>query len=111
MGILDPTDFVRHNQNVFPHLDIETGKTLSGPYRLPGLQSIFASPVSDGEHIFVAGRMGSTLILNRGAELEAVALNSLNDQFSASPVLVNDSILLRGERFVYHIGAVDGGED
>jgi hypothetical protein len=43
------------------------------------------------------------LILERGAELEVLATNRLDDSFSASPALVGNELFLRGARSLYCI--------
>ena len=70
----------------------------------------------DGK-LFVVSRDGATLVLEHGDDYSPVAVNRLEDRFSASPVLVGDSIYLRGERSLYRISspgevaAVDSDRD
>ncbi|MBT3840655.1 MAG: hypothetical protein HOF61_00520 [Verrucomicrobia bacterium] len=41
--------------------------------------------------------------MSNDAEPKALALNELDDRFSASAALVGDAIFLRGEKFLYCI--------
>lgn len=96
--------FLRHNQGVLSCLDPITGKTLQGPFRLGGLREIFASPVAADGRLYVVGRNGVTLVLGVGEAPQAMALNRLEDQFSASPALTGKALILRGEKYLYCIG-------
>ncbi len=96
--------FLRHNQAVLSCLDPRTGKTLRGPFRLGGLREIFASPVAADGRVYIVGRNGATLVLTHEANPRVLALNQLEDQFSASPALLGEALYLRGEKFLYCIG-------
>ena len=93
--------FLRHNQAVLSCLDPLTGKDLRGPFRLGGLREIFASPVAADDRVYIVGKSGATLVFGHGAEPRVLALNKLEDQFSASPAMVGDALFLRGEKFLY----------
>lgn len=96
--------FLRHNQAVLSCLNPRTGEILRGPFRLGGLREIFASPVAADGRIYIVGRNGATLVLSHEAKPQVLALNSLEDQFSASPALVGEALYLRGEKYLYCIG-------
>jgi hypothetical protein len=51
----------------------------------------------------VTGRDGATVVLKHDRENATLAVNRLNDSFSASPALVDGEFYLRGERFLYCI--------
>ncbi|MCS1410779.1 MAG: Outer membrane protein assembly factor BamB [Verrucomicrobia subdivision 3 bacterium] len=101
----DTLYFLRHNQGVLSCLDPLTGKVKRGPFRLGGLREIFASPVGVADRIYVTGRNGATLVFSHGENPRALALNQLNDQFSASAAIAGDEIYLRGEKNLYCIAA------
>ena len=96
--------FLRHNQAVLSCVDPLTGKVLRGPYRLAGLREIFASPVAADGRIYIVSRNGGTLVLSHDAQPRVLAINELDDQFSASPALVGEALYLRGEKYLYCIG-------
>ena len=98
----DTLYFVRHNQNVLSRLEPSTGKPRGEPLRLEGIHDfIFASPVGAAGRVYVSGRDGSTVVLRHGGDNPTLAVNHLEDIFSASPALVERELYLRGERFLY----------
>ena len=99
----DTLYFLRHNQNILSRLEPESGKPRGEPLRLEGIRDIFASPVGAAGRIYITGRDGITVVLRHDRENAALALNHLDDAFSASPALVDREFYLRGERFLYCI--------
>ncbi len=95
--------FLRHYQGILSALDAETGEEQIGPFRLPGFNEIYASPVAANDLIYVVSRGGATIVLSSKKLPKVVGLNLLEDRFSASPALVGDQIFLRGEKFLYCI--------
>jgi outer membrane protein assembly factor BamB len=100
----DTLYFLRHNQNVFSRLDPLTGKPRGEPLRLDGLTDfIFSSPVGAANRIYITDRAGNTIVFRHNRENAALALNHLDDSFSASAAVVDKELYLRGERFLYCI--------
>lgn len=99
----DTLYFLRHNQNILSRLDPVTGRQRGEPLRLEGIREIFASPVGAAGRIYITGRDGVTLVLRHDRENKQLALNRLDDVFSASPALVDRELYLRGERSLYCI--------
>lgn len=97
----DTLYFLRHNQNILSRVDPQTGKPRGEPIRLPELRDIFASPVAASGRIYITGREGMTVVVKHDAQNSLLAVNQLNDVFSASPALVDKELYLRGERFLY----------
>lgn len=95
---------VRHNQNVLVRLDPATGKFRGEPLRLEGIRDfIFSSPVGAAGRLYFTGRDGTTVVLKHPGANDPLAVNHLEDSFSASAALVEGEIYLRGERFLYCI--------
>jgi outer membrane protein assembly factor BamB len=95
---------IRHNQNVLSRLDPATGKPRGQPLRLEGINDfIFSSPVGAAGRVYVTGRDGSTVVLRHDPENAPLALNHLQDSFSASAAIVDRELYFRGERFLYCI--------
>ncbi len=93
---------LRHNQNVLVRLDPATGKLRGEPLRLEGIRDfIFASPVGAAGRIYVTGRDGTTVVLRHDRDNATLAVNHLDDSFSASAALADRELYLRGERFLY----------
>jgi outer membrane protein assembly factor BamB len=98
----DTLYFLRHNQNVLSRLEPASGQPRGEPLRLEGIRDfIFASPVGAAGRIYVTGRDGVTVVLRHDRENAVLAVNRLEDSFSASAALVDRELYLRGERFLY----------
>jgi outer membrane protein assembly factor BamB len=94
--------FLRHNQNILSRLEPLSGKPLGEPLRLEGIRDfIFASPVGAAGRIYITGRDGVTVVLRHDLENAPLAVNRLDDIFSASAALADKELYLRGERFLY----------
>ena len=94
---------VKGNSGILSAFDAKSGERLYGPERLPGIRSVYASPVAVGDHIYVPGREGTTLVIRAGREFEVVARNALDDGFDASPAPAGDELYLRGQNYLYCI--------
>jgi len=100
----DTLYFIRHNQNILSRLEPKTGKPRGEPLRLEGINDfIFSSPVGAAGRIYVTGRDGTTIVLRHDRENIRIAVNHLDDSFSASAALAGRELFLRGERFLYGI--------
>ena len=47
---------------------------------------------------------GRTVVLQRGKEMNVLAINKLDEKFHASPAIVGDAIYLRGDKHLFCIG-------
>jgi outer membrane protein assembly factor BamB len=83
--------------------DANTGKPLFADQRLSGLKQIYASPVGAGGHVYIPDREGTTMVIKHSGEFEVVATNVLDDGFDASPVVIGDTLYLKGNRYLYCI--------
>jgi outer membrane protein assembly factor BamB len=100
----DTLYFLRHNQNILSRLEPATGKPRGEPLRLDGIRDfIFSSPVGAGGRIYITSRDGVTVVLRHDRQNAVLAVNHLDDSFSASPALVDRELYLRGEQFLYCI--------
>ena len=95
--------FLKHNQGLLSCLTAKTGKKVYGPIRLNGIRNVFASPVGAANRVYITDRDGVTVVLKHGAKPIVLAVNQLNDRFSASPAIVDRELYLRGERNLYCI--------
>ena len=60
-----------------------------------------------GPRGIIYARDGTTVVLRHNRENTPLALNHLDDIFSASPALVDKELYLRGERFLYCIAEAE----
>ncbi len=93
--------FLRHYQAILTRLVAKTGKEPSGPFRLPGLLNLYASPVSADGRIYLTDQQGATLVLDDKEEPKVVALNHLDEAINASAAIAGDALFLRGTRHLY----------
>ena len=103
--LYDDTLYVlRHNPNVLSRFDPTTGQARGEPLRLEGIKDfIFSSPIGAAGRIYVTGRDGTTVVLRHDRENAPVAVNHLEDSFSASAAVADREFYLRGEHFLYCI--------
>jgi outer membrane protein assembly factor BamB len=95
--------FLDGNRAMLSCVDARTGEPRYTNQRLEGMQGVYASPVAAGDRVYVAGRGGKTAVIQSGPEFRLIAMNSLDDGFTASPVIVDDALLLRGRSHLYCI--------
>ncbi len=103
--------FLRHYQGILSRVEAATGKETQGPYRLFGMRDIYASPVAAAGRIYVTDRNGTTVVLRHEDPSETLAINRLDDSFSASAAIADQEIFLRGERSLYCIARDRDGTD
>jgi len=95
--------YIAHFSSVLTRVDARTGNDQPGAMRLSGLFNVFASPIGAADRIYVTDRAGSTLVLAHSNDPHVLALNRLDDSFSASPAATGHQLFLRGERHLYCI--------
>jgi len=95
--------FTQVNNALLTCLDAKTGKPIIDRERLPGLDSLYSSPVGARDRIYFTGRDGTTLVLKRGDKFELLASNRLDEPVDASPAIVGKQMFLRGEKHLYCI--------
>jgi outer membrane protein assembly factor BamB len=96
--------FLKTNSGILSAFDAATGKPHYQLQRLDGVPNVFASPVGARGRVYLAGREGVIMVIRHGPSFEVLAKNKLDDGFDASPALVDDEILLRGDMHLYSIG-------
>jgi outer membrane protein assembly factor BamB len=95
---------LQHYQGILSRVDAKTGKDRGDPIRLEAISEVYASPVAAAGRIYVTSRDGVTQVVSHGDETpKMLAVNRLDDAFSASAALVGRELFLRGERYLYCI--------
>ena len=95
--------FNQSNQAILSCLDTKTGDSIIDRTRLDGISNIYCSPVGADNRVYLTGRNGTTLVLQRAQELKILATNSLDDRINASPALIGNQLFLRGTKYLYCI--------
>ena len=93
------------NQSILTCVDSKTGETVFGPERIGQLSNIYASPVGASGRVYITGRDGTTLVIQRSRTLTELATNRLDDRFDASPALAGKQLFLRGAKHLYCLEA------
>ena len=83
-------------------LDVKTGKEHYS--ERAHAQTYRGSPVAADDKIYVTARDGTVSVIKAGPKFEVLSKNKINDQLTASPVLSNGRIYLRGFKALYAIG-------
>ncbi len=97
--------FLSHYQNVLLHVDAATGKQMHSPLRLRGIRNVYASPVGAAGRVYITDLAGTTIVISSEGAPRVLALNRLNDSFSASAAVAGRELYLRGRRHLYCIAA------
>ncbi len=95
--------YLSGNNGILSVRDTKTGKLLVEGERLDGISGVYASPVSAGGRVYIAGRNGTISVLKDSSKLELLATNELDDKFDCSPAIVGNEIFLRGKENLYCI--------
>jgi outer membrane protein assembly factor BamB len=84
-------------------VEAATGKPHYIANRIPGLESIYASPVAAGGHVYLTARNGTTVVINDADTLNILATNSVDETVDATPAPVDDELFIRGENHLFCI--------
>ncbi|MBS0201708.1 MAG: PQQ-like beta-propeller repeat protein [Planctomycetes bacterium] len=95
--------FLTHYQAVLTRVDALTGEDRPGPIRLGGLGNIYASPVAGGGRVYVTDLDGNTAVVSHDDAPRILAVNHLDEIFSASAAIVGRELFLRGNSHLYCI--------
>ena len=97
--------FLAHYQGILSRLDAKTGEDRPGTFRLSGIGNVYASPVGAADRVYITDLDGATLVISHGDIPRTLALNHLDDSFSASAAIVDRELFLHGSRNLYCIAA------
>lgn len=95
--------FLKGNNGILTAVNRINGKVFFGPQRVDGISSVYASIVSAGDRVYIAGRGGNVTVIKHGPNYEVLAVNTLDESFNASPAIVGSELYLRGSENLYCI--------
>ncbi len=95
--------FHKGKTGVLTCVDAATGKPHFGPTRVPGLNSIYASPIAAGGFVYLTARDGTTVVIKDSDTFEIVATNSVGETVDATPAPVDHELFIRGEQHLFCI--------
>jgi outer membrane protein assembly factor BamB len=95
--------FVKSRNAILSSINAKTGETIIDQKRLPDMDSVYASPVAAQGRIYFSSREGVTVAIEHGPELKILATNELDEAIDASPAIVGNEMIVRGENHLYCI--------
>jgi outer membrane protein assembly factor BamB len=95
--------FFKSNSGTLSCLDALTGKPHFSAQRIEGLQTVYASPVAAGGHVYLVGRDGTAVVIKDADKFEVVSTNELDEGIDASPAVIGKELFLRGRQNLYCI--------
>ena len=96
---------LRGNYGVLSCLDARTGEVHYEGQKLPGVRSVYASPVGAANRVYVTDRDGTTMVISHEDKPQLLAINQLDEGVNASAAIVGNDLLLRGEKHLYCINS------
>jgi outer membrane protein assembly factor BamB len=97
----DALYFLGHYQGVLSRVHGPTGEDRPAPFRLAGIEDVYASPIGAAGRIYITDRDGTTLVLSHADKPKVLAENQLDETFNASGSIAGRDLFLRGERHLY----------
>jgi outer membrane protein assembly factor BamB len=95
--------FTQTNEPRLTCLNARTGEMILDRVNLSALRDMYASPVEADGRIYLTGRDGTTMVLERGDKLNVLSVNRLEEPIDASPAVVGKQLFLRGPKHLYCI--------
>jgi outer membrane protein assembly factor BamB len=95
--------FLKSNNGILSCFDAKTGEEHYSTQRLEGMGNVFSSPVGAQDRIYIVGQKGNMFVIKAGPKFEVLAKNKLDDNFNATPAIVDNLIYLRGYKNLYCI--------
>lgn len=96
--------FYKGRNGVLTCLNAVTGEPYYSAVRVPGITSVYATPVVAGGHVYLADREGNVVVIEDAAEFKVVATNSMGETIDASPAPVDDQLFIRTDKHLVCIG-------
>ena len=97
--------FTQSNNGILSCYNARTGEPHYTQQRLEEIKGIYSSLVGVDSRVYIVGRNGVTYVLKHGPSFQVLAVNKLDDRFTASPAIAGDEIFLRGHKYLYCIAS------
>ncbi|MBN1481611.1 hypothetical protein EH223_04540 [candidate division KSB1 bacterium] len=92
---------LRGNNASLSCLNADDGTVLYTQQKLEGGGNIYASLVGAKDRFYVPCENGTFFVIKHGPQFEILAQNKLEDEFIASPVIIGQTMYVRGRKFLY----------
>jgi len=103
--------FHKAKSGILSCVDAATGEPHYMAVRIPGLKTIYASPIAVGGNVFLTGRSGTTVVIEDANQLNIVASNSVGETVDATPAPVDNELFIRGEDHLFCIAEPSVSQD
>jgi outer membrane protein assembly factor BamB len=100
----DNSVYAVRNGGVAICYDASSGRVLYEE-RLGASGSYYASPVSDGKHIYFVSQPGVVTVIRAGDNFERISRYDLHEEVGATPAIVGGQLLIRATNHVYAFGS------
>lgn len=97
--------FFQRFSGILSCYELETGVACYDQQRIDGYENIYSSPVAADGNVYSVSRDGAAIVFAASGDFEILARNELDDVFNATPAIVGDTMVLRGARYLYCLGA------
>jgi outer membrane protein assembly factor BamB len=95
--------FLTHYQGILSRVDAQSGDDRPGPFRLPLIGNVYASPVAAAGRIYITDLDGNTVVVKSGEAPRVLAQNQLSESIGASAAIAGREMFLRGEKHLYSL--------
>ena len=92
--------FLRVNNGFLTSLDAKTGEVIYARENIQGISTLFSSPTGVNDRLYIASK-NIVVVISAGNTPTVLASNNLDDDFHASPVIVDNELILRGFSSLY----------
>jgi len=92
--------FLRANNGFLTCLNAKDGSVVYSKEKVEGISTLFSSPTGGSGRLYIAAE-NICVVIKAGEKFEILASNPLDDNFHASPVIVDNQLILRGFKSIY----------
>ncbi|WP_437187703.1 PQQ-binding-like beta-propeller repeat protein [Planctomicrobium sp. SH668] len=95
--------FTKSKDAILFSVDAATGEPQIRGKRMPQMGTLYASPIAVKDRLYYCDRSGTCLVVKAADEFEVLETNRLDEVIDASPVVVGNKLIIRGEKSLYCI--------
>jgi len=96
----DKIYFLRANNGFLSCVKANDGSPVYSKEKIEGISTLFSSPTGVADRLYIAAE-NICVVLSAAEKFEMLASNPLDDNFHASPVIVDNQLILRGFKSLY----------
>jgi outer membrane protein assembly factor BamB len=96
----DKLYFLRVNNGFLSCIDAKTGEPYYTTENLSEISTLYSSPTGVDNRLYIAAE-DVVMVISGGETFEVLAINKVDDNFHASPVIVGNDLILRGFNSLY----------